>query len=181
MDDTDGAGDTDGEDDPSGPSARVGDGALGGRDKQMLRRVADYQWGPPAGEALFSGAGVSVSHTSSGRPRQVRGPAGRLVTYATDGRFTLGLAGGARLHDALADGAYRVVVGDESEPFVRDGRNAFTKFVSEADPNIRPGDEVLVAHERGDLLAVGRAELSGAGIREFETGMAVFVREGATD
>ena len=40
---------------------------------------------------------------------------------------------------------------------------------------------MLVAHERGDLLAVGRAELSGAGIREFETGMAVFVREGATD
>ena len=144
----------------------------------MLGRVADYQWGRGAGDALFAGD-PDVTHTSSGRPRQIRTDAGRLVTYATDGRFTLGLAGGRRLHESLDEGAYRAVVGSESEPFVRDGRNAFAKFVTAADPAIRPGDEVLVVHEDGRLLAVGRAELGGAGMLEFETGMAVFVREGA--
>jgi uncharacterized protein with predicted RNA binding PUA domain len=184
MDDSEGSGGVDGAegaegaDDTAVMAAGAGGVALGADDRRMLTRVADYQWGPPAGEALFSGDDVAVTHTSSGRPRQVHGPEGRLVTYATDGRFTLGVAGGARLHDALGDGAYRVVVGDESEPFVRDGRNAFAKFVDEADPAIRPGDEVLVVHEEGDLLAVGRAELSGEGMGEFETGMAVFVRDG---
>jgi len=148
-------------------------------DRAMLTRVADYQWGRGAGTALFGGGDPEVTHTSSGRPRQVIVDEGRLVTYATDGRFTLGVAGGRRLNDGLSDGRYRVVVGDESEPFVREERNVFAKFVSAADPAIRPGDEVVVTHERGEVLAVGRAELSGEGMGDFETGMAVFVRDGA--
>ncbi|WP_436928074.1 PUA domain-containing protein [Halosimplex amylolyticum] len=147
------------------------------RDRAMLTRVADYQWGGGAGAALFADGDLEVTHTSSGRPRQVIGEDGRLVTYATDGRFTLGVAGGRRLDEGLPDGCYRVVVGDESEPFVRDGRNAFAKFVGAADPAIRPGDEVVLTHERGEVLAVGRAELSGQGMLDFETGVAVFVRD----
>jgi uncharacterized protein with predicted RNA binding PUA domain len=148
-------------------------------DRAMLTRVADYQWGQGAGTALFGDGDPEVTHTSSGRPRQVIGENGRLVTYATDGRFTLGVDGGKRLSEGLSDGRYQVVVGDESEPFVREGRNAFAKFVTEADPAIRPGDEVVLTHERGDALAVGRAELSGEGMLGFETGVAVFVRDGA--
>jgi uncharacterized protein with predicted RNA binding PUA domain len=147
-------------------------------DRQMLRRVAAYQWGEDAA-GLFDVDDLEVTHTSSGRPRQVLSPAGRLATYGTDGRFTLGIAGGRRLDDLLDQRDYRVVVGSESEPFVRDGRNAFAKFVDEADPQIRPGDEVLVVHEAGAVLAVGRAELGGEGMCDFESGMAVKVREGA--
>ena len=144
-----------------------------------LRRGADYQFGSGAGAALFPDASaVEVTHTSSGRPRQVHADDGRLATYATDGRFVLGLAGGRRLRDSFDDPAHRVVVGDESEPFVREGRNTFAKFVQQADPDIRPGDETLVVHENGDLLAVGRAELPGDGMADFETGMAVKVRQG---
>jgi uncharacterized protein with predicted RNA binding PUA domain len=148
----------------------------------MLRRVADHQFGAGAGMALFPDGGeLTVTHTSSGRPRQVHASGQRLVTYGTDGRFTLGLAGGRRLQTGLDTPAYRVVVGDESEPYVREGRNVFAKFVAGADDAIRPRDEVLVEHETGDLLAVGRAELSGRGMRAFGTGMAVAVRDAAGD
>ncbi|MEF8783783.1 MAG: PUA domain-containing protein [Haloarculaceae archaeon] len=146
---------------------------------RALRRVADYQFGAGAGAALFpAGDDLTVTHTSSGRPRQVRTVDGRLVTYGTDGRFTLGVAGGRRLQSWLDAPAYRVVVGDESEPYVRDGRNVFAKFVRNADEAIQPRDEVVVEHADGQLLAVGRAELSGPGMGDFETGMAVAVREG---
>ena len=100
----------------------------------------------------------------------------RIVSYGTDGRFTLGVAGGHRLQSALSPPKSRVVVGDESEPFVRDGRNVFAKFVRRVDPAVRPGDEVLVEHFDGDLLAVGRAELSADAMTDFDTGMAVKVR-----
>jgi uncharacterized protein with predicted RNA binding PUA domain len=151
-------------------------------DRRLLARVADYQFGEGAGNALFPGDGdLEVTHTSSGRPRQVRGPDGRLVTYGVSGRFTLGVSGGERLRAGLPADRYAVVVGDESEPFVRDGRNAFAKFVDVADDGIRPHDEVLVVHDRGDLLGVGRATLSGSGMTDFETGMAVRVREGVGD
>lgn len=149
-------------------------------DLAALRTVADYQFGTGAGEALFPPDGdLEVSHTRSGRPEQVHATDGRLVTYGIDGRFTLGLAGGRRLQSALDSPAYRVVVGDESEPFVRDGKNVFAKFVQEVDPTVRPGDEVTVVHTNSDLLAVGRAELPALAMRDFETGMAVMVREGA--
>ena len=148
-------------------------------DLDALRTVADYQFGAGAGDALFDGTDLDVTYSTGGRPRQVHAPAGRLVTLGTDGRFTLGLAGGRRLHDHLPEAAYRVVVGDESEPFVRDGRNVFAKFVRRVGDAVRPGDEVVVVHRDGAVVAVGRAELSAAEMRDFETGMAVSVRDGA--
>lgn len=148
----------------------------------LLRHAADYQFGHGGGEALFDDFdALSIVRTSSGRPRQVTAEEGRLVSYGNDGRFTLGVAGGHRLLAAFDDLRYHVVVGDESEPFVREGRNVFAKFVDEADDAIRPGDEVLVVHVDGRLLAVGRSELSGSGMLDFETGMAVKVRDTIAD
>ncbi|PSP84165.1 hypothetical protein BRC83_05960 [Halobacteriales archaeon QS_1_68_17] len=153
-------------------------------ERATLRAVADYQFGRGAGTALFGGDDLTVRRTSSGRPQQVLADDGRLVSYGTDGRFTLGYAGGVRLAGALPADRYRVAVGEESAPYLREGRNAFAKFVRQADPAIRPADEVLVVDGEGDgndLLAVGRAELSGEAMLDFDTGMAVKVREGAPE
>lgn len=147
-------------------------------DIASLRTVADYQFGPGAGVVLFPpDSEVSVTRTSSGRLRQIHANGDRLGTYEQDGRIRLGIEGGRRLQTELDGSSYRIVVGDESEPFVRDGKNAFAKFVTDADGAIRPRDEVLIEHEDGRLLAVGRAELSGQGMLAFETGMAVQVRD----
>jgi len=146
-----------------GPSGFGNDRPRGG----LLRRAADYQFGPSGGAALFQDVeSLTVTRTSSGRPRQVTAEDGRLVSYGNDGRFTLGIAGGRRLHEAFEAPA-TAWSSATSEPFVRDGRNVFAKFVDEADDEIRPGDEVLVVHEDGRLLAVGRTELSGDGMRAF--------------
>ncbi len=149
-------------------------------DVDALATVADYQFGTGAGEALFEGELV-VRRTSSGRPQQIIADGERVVSYGTDGRFTLGVAGGRRLRSAFSPPTARVVVGDDSEPFVREGRNVFAKFVRVVDPAVRPGDEVLVEHDDGDLLAVGRAELSADAMADFDTGMAVKVRDGVPE
>lgn len=150
------------------------------RDLGDLRDVADYQFGRGAGAALFPAADPpTVGRSRSGRPRQVTADGGRVGTYLTDGRLSLGLVGGRRLHEAFDPPAARVVVGEESEPFVGEGRNAFAKFVRTADGAVRPGDEVLLVSEADELLGVGRAELSARGMADFETGVAVLVREGA--
>ncbi|WP_435360936.1 PUA domain-containing protein [Haloarchaeobius sp. DFWS5] len=151
-------------------------------DAPDLRTLADYQFGRGSGTALFPPAeALTVKRTSSGRPEQIIADAGRVVSYGTDGRFTLGIEGGHRLHEALDAPTGRVVVGDDSEPFVRDGKNVFAKFVREADSQIRPGDEVLVVHYEGHLLAVGRAELAAEAMQDFDSGMAVNVRDGADE
>lgn len=152
-------------------------------ERDQLRTVADYQFGAAAGDALFpADDDYDVSRSKTGRPVQIAVDDERLVSVGTDGRFTLGLEGGRRLVSGLDRPAYRVVVGDESEPFVREGKNVFAKFVETVDPDVRSGDEVVVVHEdTGAVLAVGRAELDAQGILDFDTGMAVKVREGAPD
>ena len=149
-------------------------------DAEALRTVADYQFGAGAGDALFAGD-LTIQRTGSGRPQQILTDGERLVSYGTDGRFTLGVAGGRRLREAFSPPTARVVVGDDSEPFVRAGRNVFAKFVRRVDPAVRPGDELLVEHENGDLIAVGRAELSAEAMADFDTGMAVKVRTGVPE
>ncbi|ESS08748.1 MAG: prefoldin, molecular chaperone implicated in de novo protein folding, alpha subunit [uncultured archaeon A07HN63] len=184
ADATDGSASTDDSaDGDSGGGTDGDDGGDGGdRGIESLRTVADYQFGSGAGEVLFPpDENIEIRRSSSGRPRQLLADGRRLVSYGVDGRFTLGLAGGRRLVAAFDHPRCRVVVGDDSEPFVRDGKNAFAKFVREADPEIRPGDEVAVVHERGDLLAVGRAELSADAMADFDSGMAVKVREGSDE
>ena len=145
-----------------------------------LATVADYQFGRGAGGALFAAPGdLDVERSRSGRPTQIGTAEGRVATFLTDGRLSIGIEGGRRLLAATDPPTYRVVVGEESEPFVRDGKNAFAKFVVDVDPDVRPGDEVLVVTDEDDLLGVGRAELSARGMGDFGSGMAVLVREGA--
>jgi len=147
-------------------------------ERTRLETLADYQFGAGAGTTLFAGP-LGIARSSSGRPRQVHAlgeEARRLVSLGVDGRFTLGLAGGERLHP---DGP-AVAVGEESVPFVREGRNAFAKFVRRVEASVRPGDEVCVVHD-GTLLGVGRAELPAAAMRAFGTGVAVSIREGDGD
>ena len=173
--------DADTKSDSDGDTSGGAAGSSPARDIDALRTVADYQFGGGAGTTLFpTDERFEIRRSTGGRPRQVHTDDARLVSYGVDGQFTLGIAGGRRLLDLLAP-ANRVVVDDESEPFVRDGKNVFAKFVCEVDSAIRPGDEVLVVHERGDLLAVGRAELSADGMADFDSGMAVKVREGVDD
>ncbi|MFB6129837.1 MAG: PUA domain-containing protein [Salinigranum sp.] len=148
-------------------------------DLRDLRVVADYQFGAGAGAALFPvDERLRVSHSTGGRPRQIHAEGGRIGTYGTDGRFTLGAEGGRRLVEALPAPAMRVTVGEESEPFVREGRNAFAKFVCDVDADVRPGDEVAVVTGDDALLGVGRAELAAEAMLAFDAGMAVKVREG---
>lgn len=151
-----------------------------GEDVSRLHTVATYQFGPGAGSVLFpAGEERSVHTSASGRVRQVRVDGDHLVSVGTDGRLTLGLIAGRRLVTGFEPPRVRVVVGDESAPYVRDGRSVFAKFVQVADPAIRARDEVVVVHEDGTVLGVGRAELDAGSMADFDAGVAVRTRSGA--
>lgn len=149
-------------------------------ERNQLRTIATYQFGRGAGSALFPpGEETEIRRSASGRVRQVRVEGEHLVSVGTDGRLTLGIAGGRRLVQALDEPDCRVVVGDESAPYVRDGRSVFAKFVRGTDRSIRAKDEVAVVHHEGTFLGVGRAELDAASMRSFDRGVAVSVRSGS--
>ena len=112
-------------------------------------------------------------------PRQIKVKGKHLATFrAEDGLLTLGIEGARRLHEVLPFPRMRVVVNEDAEPFARKGKNVFAKFVVDADPEIRPYDEVLVVNRNGELLATGQTLLNGEELKVFQSGLAVKVRRG---
>lgn len=149
-------------------------------DAEVIRAVADYQFGPGAGEALLRGQVEFVRSKATGRVRNILVDGAHVASLRPgDGFLALRIAGGRRLHGALPPPRLRVVVDDDSAEFNRQGKNVFAKFVIAWDPGLRPGDEVLVVDRRDELVAVGRALLAPAEALAFKVGMAVKVREGA--
>lgn len=82
------------------------------------------------------------------------------------------------LHKLLPNLNMRVVIDNAAEPFVREGKSVFAKFVKSAWDGIRSGDEVLVVNETGELVGTGTALLAPLEMKHFKKGTAVKTREG---
>ena len=131
-----------------------------------FRRMADYAFGPGRGDRLVPQNAV------------IRGRYPKLTLF--DGReqlcsiipqygsLALTLEGGKRL-GLDGDGAYCVEIGD----FAPKG-SILAPGVSNADPQIRPGDEVFVRGRKA--IAVGRAKMSGWEMAAASRGSAVELR-----
>ncbi len=73
---------------------------------------------------------------------------------------------------------YMIIIDEEAEPFVRDGRTVFSKFILDADESIRAEDEVIVVNESIEPVAIGKAILGYKEMKEFKRGAAVKNRWG---
>jgi len=148
-------------------------------DAWRVRAVADMQFGRGAADALFSNPLKIVKSRKTGRIRNVMSDGRHVVSMrAHDGLFTLKLAGARRLHAAFSPPSMRVIVDAETAPFYRAGANVFAKFVRGADPDLRPGDEVIVVDPADAIIATGQARMNAEELRSFRRGVAVRVREG---
>lgn len=150
---------------------------------RRLRGVANYQFGGSVGKVLFP-EGIRVTRSSrTGKVKLVYFRGQLLATLrSSDGLLSLNVHGARRLLRQLGDGTpLRVTVKDGFEDFVRAGRNLFAKHVLAADPAVRPASEVIIVDEKGRLVAVGRAVLSGEEMSSFRLGLAVRVRRGVDE
>ncbi len=143
-----------------------------------VRATADLQFGREAADALLAGKVSLVTSKNTGKVRNVLVDGRHVLSLrAEDGYFTLKAAGAARLHAAFERPRLRVVVDPDAVPFLREGKNAFARFVKDADPGIRPGDEVLLVTHADELCAVGRAAMNRREMLAFRRGVAAYVRE----
>ncbi len=132
----------------------------------LMRAAADYQFGKGVGDFLVSGAVVKAPF-----PKFQLFSGKQLATLIPQyGTIALTVEGGLRL---AAQPHYRVKIGD----FLPHS-SILAPGVLEADPQIRPGDEVLVEGER--FFGVGRALMSGWEIKECRKGIAVELRHSKT-
>lgn len=150
-------------------------------DFERLFDVADYQFGPGAGNALFGENPNNIEIEKSrktGKIRHVYENKENIINMrASDGFLVLSDLGAKRLHKFLDFPKGRVVISEDSEPFAIKGKSIFNKFVLECDENIRRNDEVLIVNKNDELLACGKALLSSYEINDFNSGQAIKTRK----
>ena len=76
------------------------------------------------------------------------------------------------------EGLALVVVDDDAEPFIRQGRNVFHGFVTACDPWLRPNETCLIVNSKGQLLGHGISQCTPKDISTFQKGVAVKTRDG---
>ncbi len=148
-------------------------------DKTKINYIADYQFGEGSGKALFSDDVKIVKSRKTGKIRHVYEGETLIATLrATDSVFVLDREGARRLHSHVKYPKNRVVVNADAEPFAREGKSIFAKFVIDCDINIRSNEEVLIVNEKDELIAFGKSILCSHEIMDFNTGQAVKTRKG---
>ena len=152
------------------------------RKKQLkkARIIADFQFGAGAGGFLFPDS-VEFILSKTRRIAQIKENGNRIATLRSlDGLLTISIEGAKRLHRFFKYPGIRVVMNEESSEFIREGETAFCKHVIDADPAIKAYEEVILVDENDNLLATGKAMLSGEEMKIFNRGVAVKVRYGSS-
>ena len=149
---------------------------------QKIRNIADYQLGKGAGKALFPNNVHVAFSRRTGRIRHIYLNHELLATLRpTDGMFSLTITGAKRLLRGVKSPRLWVKVQKDAEPFIAKGKSVFAKHVVDADDEIRPREEVIVTGENNQVLAVGKAVLTGKEMTMFKHGVAVKVRRGVSE
>jgi len=150
-----------------------------GEDLIRIRAVADHQFGKGCGNKIFPQDLGVIRSRKTGKVKGIYHQGKLLATLRpADGYLALGPEGAVRLARSLEPPKYRVVVVDDVVDAIKTGHNLFAKHVLSADPEIRAGEEVLVTDFADNVLATGRAVLTGKEMKRFKIGMAVKVRKG---
>ena len=148
-------------------------------DLHKIRGIINYQFGRDIGK-LFFPDDVKITHSKkTGKIRYVYFNGRLLATLrSTDGLFSLTFIGAEKMVSILEKPRARVVIMEDVNEFIVDGKDVFSKHVVIVDEEIRVGEEVIVTDKDDNVLAVGKASLSGKEMLVFKRGIAVKVRRG---
>ena len=149
---------------------------------ERIRKIADYQFGRGVGEKLFPKEVEIVRSKRTGKIKYIYFNGALLATLnPLTGLFTLTIEGAKRVLAAMQPKRLWVQISDEAVPFVERGSDVFVKHIINLDEEIRPGEEVIVIDGKGEVIAVGRAILSGIEMKAFKRGVAIKVRKGRSE
>jgi uncharacterized protein with predicted RNA binding PUA domain len=144
-----------------------------------IRAVADFQFGKGCGNKAFPDDITVIRSRKTGKVKGIYHSGQLLATLRpADGYLALSPEGATRLARSLKPPSYRVVVIGDVVEQIKKGRNLFAKHVLFADPGIKAGEEVLITDSADQVLATGKAVLTGKEMKRFKIGLAVKVRKG---
>jgi 7-cyano-7-deazaguanine tRNA-ribosyltransferase len=146
-------------------------------DLTRISAVADMQFGKGGGKALCSNDIKITKSKKTGKIRNIYNKDNHIASIrASDGLFTLKIAGGKILHKYFKYPQLRVIISEDAVPYVKKGKSVFAKFVRECDFELRPFDECIVVDEKDNFVGIGRCILNRDEMLCFKHGVAVKIR-----
>jgi len=144
----------------------------------IVRMVADYQFGYNVGLKLFPNETVIEVSRRTGRPRYILLNGKLLATLrSNDGMLALTLEGGERLAEIIEWPRFRVVVHESYIDKVLKMKIVKVNWVKEVDELLYPNEEVLICTSDKKVIGVGKTQVSGQTIISSRRGTAVKVRD----
>jgi archaeosine synthase len=136
-------------------------------DQEILHALADYQFGKGIGETLFTKCKIK------GKPplpfKILQGKDQIVVIQPTTGKLLLSMKTG----EILAKRKEYFVISNAEK---LEGSALFAVGVVNADEKIRPSDDVIILSEKGELLGIGTAQISGVDMNKQKKGSVVKIR-----
>jgi len=147
---------------------------------RKLIAIGNYQFGRRLGSRLFHGKVMIECSRKTGRIRHVyiRGKLAATLR-PKDGLLALTPHGASIILAKVKDAPNLVLVDTSVAEAIMEGGDVFAKHVVRANPDLRPGEEVIVTDSAGHLLGVGSAVLTGSEMTSFRRGVAVNLRKGS--
>ena len=144
-------------------------------DLQFIRQNLVYQYSEPLLADKISLEKIRIiSSRRTRKPRHIMINDNLFATVrARSGRLVLAEYGIRWLHAHLPAPKNRVIIQPDVLEFIQKGRSIFAKHVIQADPSIRPEEEVLIIVAPDRLIGLGRAQLSGRNMAGAKRGVAV--------
>ncbi len=150
--------------------------------KQKVRAVADFQFGKGVGAKLFPDDIQIQLSPRTGRIRYITLKGERLATLRpTDGLLSLSIKSAQTIAQGIPEARCFVTAQNGVAQYIAKGGDVFAVHVVKVDDEVGAKDEVIVADENHEVLAVGRTLLSAPEIRAFKTGVAVKTRHGVNE
>nr|MDO8110132.1 pseudouridine synthase [Candidatus Sigynarchaeota archaeon] len=151
-------------------------------DARMLEATASRQFGKQLAAFLHENRariGIERSKNTDKIRFVYLGGERILVLRPEEGFFSLLIPGARILNDIERDSMVNgIFVQDDVAEFIKNGKNVFAKHVRDPPSWIRPSQELYVCDGQRNLLAVGKAVLSGRDMQYFKRGVAVKIRHG---
>jgi predicted RNA-binding protein (TIGR00451 family) len=147
-----------------------------------LVSIGNYQFGRGVGSILFTRRTRIECSRRTGRIRYIYSKDRLIATLRPkDGCLALTPYGASLILAKLQNAPNLVAVQNDVADAIKAGGDVFAKHVTDADQDLRPGEEAIVTDTRGSLLGVGSAVLSGHEMCAFKRGVAVKLRKGLNE
>jgi phosphoadenosine phosphosulfate reductase len=148
---------------------------------ERVRRLADEQFGPGAGEAIVPDLDMAVvlnKAPAEDRMDEVIMDGAVVATLRYDPLSGWRLLPRLEAADRIAGVASRGVVGlsEDAVPFIEDGKSVLAPGVDRASEDVQEGDEVIVVDPDDRAVAVGQARMSGRDMVALDRGVCAKVR-----